>query len=157
MALEIHRFPLHDIRQHLMQEIQHETIHLFKLEQKRVVAFGTVDVFEDRVRDGGGEFFLLGVGEEAVGLDAEDQCGLLDQGKGVGDGGGGLGVVGQAAAGYVVRVEFAGDGDVAVCVEALDEFFALVAQVGLGGEVGRCAFELIVVVVAAWGRGGVGG
>ena len=37
---------------------------------------------------------------------------------------------------YIVGIEFAGDGDVAVCVEAIDELFALVPEVGLSGEVG---------------------
>lgn len=56
---------------------------------------------------------------------------MFDGGQGFGDGGG-------TVAGDVVCVELAGDGDVAVAVEALDEFLALVAEVRLGGEVGRC-------------------
>lgn len=44
-----------------------------------------------------------------------------------------------------MAVEFARDGDVAVGVEAGDEFGALVAEVGLGGE----------VVGGGWGAAGV--
>jgi len=41
----------------------------------------------------------------------------------------------RAATGDVVSVQFAGYGDIAVRVEALDEFVALVAEVALRREV----------------------
>ena len=46
-----------------------------------------------------------------------------------------------------MSVEFAGDGNIAVCVEAFYEFFALVAEVGLCGEVGCCRVAFGVVWV----------
>jgi len=50
-----------------------------------------------------------------------------------------------------VCVKLPGDCDVAVGVEAIDELVALVAEVGLGGEVGRSLFTVVVAAVA--GRG----
>lgn len=47
-------------------------------------------------------------------------------------------------------VEFSCYGDVAVAVEALDEFGSLVPQVGLRGEIGGCG------TLRGWGRGGRG-
>lgn len=95
------------------------------------------------------EFLLFGKGKEAVAFDANDEGRLLDEGEGVVEGRG-------AAAGDVVGVEFAGDGDVAVCVEPADEFVCLIAEVGLGGKVGWAGtFDGAEGV--GWGGGDTGG
>lgn len=67
-----HGLPRHDISQNLVFKIQYEAIDLLKLEQKGVVALAAVDGLERRVWDRRGEILLLGVGEEAVGLDSQD-------------------------------------------------------------------------------------
>lgn len=103
-------------------------IHLLKLQQERIMSLRTIDPPQPRMGDVARYLLLLGEGEEAVGLDAEDEAGLCDLGQRCADGG-------AAGAGDVVGVELAGDGDVAVWVEAGDEFGALVAQVGLCGVV----------------------
>ncbi len=41
-----------------------------------------------------------------------------------------------------MRVQLACDGDVAITVEALHEFFALIPEIGLRGEVGCRAFAI---------------
>lgn len=109
-------------------------INLLKLQQKRIVALRRIDRFQARFRNRGCDFFLLVEGEEAVAFDAEDEGWLLDLRERVGDGC--VRVGGDAVAGDVMRVEFSSDGNVAVSVEAVYEFAALVAEVGLGGEVG---------------------
>lgn len=136
--------PRHNVRQVLVQKVEHEAIDLFKLEQEGVVALGAVNRLERGVWDGGREFLLLGVGEEAVRLDAEDQRRLRNLRQGVEDGRRRRAGRRQAAPRHVVRVQLARNGNVAVCVEAPDEFLALVAQVGLRREVGRCALFFAV-------------
>jgi len=94
MADKVHGLPGHDVGQDFVQEVQDEAVYLFEFEEEGVVTFGRVDVLEYGVGDCGGEFFLLGVSEEAVGLDTQDECRLFDQGESVGDGSCGLGVGG---------------------------------------------------------------
>lgn len=52
------------------------------------MAIGAIDLGQPGARDGASELALLGEGEEAVALDAEDQGGLLDLGQGLADAGG---------------------------------------------------------------------
>lgn len=104
-------------------------VHLLELQQKGIMPFRTVDVPQRRIRDPSRYLLLLGKGEETITFDAYDECWLLDLGEGFG---GGVGFIGRdAVPGDVVGVELAGDGNVAVGVEAVDEFVALVAEVGL--------------------------
>lgn len=115
-------------------------VHLLELQQKGIVAFGTDDGAKARVRDRGGEFLLFRKGKEAVALDADDECRLGDSGEG--DGGCLWGFGGHATPGDVMGVEFSGHCDVTVAVEATDEFFTLVAEIGLRGKMGGGAFAL---------------
>ena len=115
-------------------------VDLVELQQEGIVSVGGVDGLQRRIGDVGCELLLLGVREEPVRLDSKHERGLLYQGQGVVEGGDGIeGLLVLAlwvsVARDVVGVELAGDGDVAVGVETLDELLALVAQVGLGREV----------------------
>lgn len=104
------------------------------------MAIGRVDGFQGGIGDVCRKLLLLGICEQAVGLDTEHERWLLDERESVvqsRDRVQGLFVVSVrvAMARDVVGVEFAGDGDVAVGIEALDKLFALVAQVRLRREV----------------------
>ena len=75
---------------------------------------------------GGGDGAVLGGGEEPVAGEADDEGRSCDGGEG--------GLEGGGAGGEVEGVESAGDIEVAVGVEAVDEAAALVAQVALDLE-----------------------
>jgi hypothetical protein len=85
-----HRRPRHNLTQMLLQKRQQMPINLLKLKQKRIMSIRRINRLEHRIRYMRREFLLLGEGEEAVGLDAQDECWLGDQGEGVLEGGDGV-------------------------------------------------------------------
>ena len=120
---------LGDVGQHVPQEALDVAVHLLKLQQEGIVPLGRVNGRQPRVGNAFGQLLLLGVRKQAVALDPDDEGGLLEQLQRAAD------VAGPAPR-DVVRVQLARGGNVAVCVKALDELVALVAQVRLSGEVG---------------------
>ena len=114
-------------------------IDLLKLEQKRIVPLAAIDGPQNSLWYSPCQILLLGECEQAIALDAENERGLFDLRECVIDLFDRCGVVGcWGAAGprYIVGIEFARHGDVAVCVEALDELVTLIPEVGLCREVG---------------------
>ncbi|KFY06218.1 hypothetical protein V492_08112, partial [Pseudogymnoascus sp. VKM F-4246] len=81
----------------------------------------TINPPQPRLRNMARQLLLLRKREQSIRLNPQHQTGLRDLRQRVVEGGG-------PRARDVVRVELAGDGDVAVRVEAGDELGALVAE-----------------------------
>lgn len=62
----------HDIGQDFMEELDNVAVHLLKLKQERVVAFGAIDALEARIGDACGNLLLLRKSEQAIRLDAKN-------------------------------------------------------------------------------------
>jgi hypothetical protein len=131
---------VHDVRKVLIQEAQQVTVDLIKLQKEGVVAVWGVDGLQLGIGDVRRKLLLLSVSKQAIRLDTEYECGLLDQREGMVQSRYGIQALfvfalRVAVPRDIVGVQLARNGNVAIGVEAFDELLALVAQVRLGRKV----------------------